>query len=510
MARKLSGSAGHGCSRLVAATALLVAAHASAQQGVKVRTTYATPSTIDNPFVGGRAPSAPTQAPRSTSPRIASAQPIVDIPNRYYSPPAISWRDPAGRWKRQPSSSSAAADQSNEPPFDPFETSSGVAIISDVDEDAATDDAEIESDDVGAPEIAFTDKSAGRPPEPAFESAAESPETCYTAAAKAARYADSLGEISSVIRLCRQGLQYEASIEETSSLRRLAAWSYNRRGEFHAAAGRDEEAMQDFQAAIRYDAKCAPALHNRGITCAQRGQAEAALRDFNRALEADPDLTLAHRNRGELLASLGQTEEAVRDYGQAIGQWPEDAELYKMRGHAFHRLGEFDKATMDLSRAIELAPERAADAYTLRGNVEAERGEFRQALRDYQRALMLDPKWAEAYRSKAWLLATCPDAKVRHSGRALVAARQARNLAGANDYYVLEALAAAYASSGRFDEAIRTQQRAISQAPAWQADQQRQRLALYRKHRPLVNRPTPEVQPASLETTDSSEAQFDE
>jgi tetratricopeptide (TPR) repeat protein len=505
---------------LATAATLIVVTRAPAEDDVKVRTTYAVPPTIDNPFIAGSAPPTPPtppfgQASWAVSPQANSPPGIADIPNRYYSPPGISWRDPAVRWQRGPQVSSAqVAPSSGPPPFDPFETDSGVAIVSDLEEgapvDDPADDPELDAAERGAPEIAFTDKTAGRPPEPAFETEADSSESCHAAAAKAARYADSLGEISSVIRLCRQGLQYETSREETASLRRLAAWAYNRRGEFHAAAGREAEATKDFQAAIRYDPQCASALHNRAITYAQHGQAEAALRDFDRALEANPGLAIAHRNRGELLASLGRTEEAVPDYGQAIVQWPNDAELYKMRGHAFHRLGDFEKATIDLTRAIELAPEQAADAYTLRGNVQAERGDFREALRDYQRALKADRTWAEAYRSKAWLLATCPDAKVRHPGRALVAARQAQKLTGPDDCYVLEALAAAYASNGKFDEAIRIQQRAVAQSPRGFADQPREHLALYRKRRPLVNRATPEVQPASHESTASSGSQSDD
>src|SRR3972149_413920 len=160
----------------------------------------------------------------------------------------------------------------------------------------------------------------------------------------------------------------------------------------------------------------------------------------------------------------GRTEEAVADYNRAIAQLPEDAELRMMRGHAMHRLGRYQPAIDDLDRAIELAPEDP-DAYTHRGNVRAELRDFDRAIDDLQQALSLDEEFSDAYRSLAWLLATCPDPRFRDPQQALVAAQRAAQLAPPGDPFVYEALAAAHANAGRFDEAVRFQQEAIAIAP---------------------------------------------
>jgi hypothetical protein len=64
----------------------------------------------------------------------------------------------------------------------------------------------------------------------------------------------------------------------------------------------------------------------------------------------------------------------------------------------------------------------------------------------------------------AWVLATAPDASIRDGIKAVEFAQQAVELSGGNDPKFLRTLAAAYAESGRFSEAITTAQQAMMTA----------------------------------------------
>jgi tetratricopeptide (TPR) repeat protein len=315
-------------------------------------------------------------------------------------------------------------------------------------------------------------------------------------AQRLAQRAESIEDLSSIANLCQRGLAEGPPAELAGPLRRLAAWAHNRRGELLIDEGRQQEAIRDFRDAISLDPNCSLAIHNRAVTLAQHNETAAALRDFNRVIELNPGLAIAYRNRAELLAMLGRIDEALRDYTRAIEGQPDNAELYRARGSAWHRAGDFEQALADLNRAIELAPD--ADGFTQRGNVAAERGEFDRAIDDFRRALAIDPKWAEAYRSLAWLHATCVDPQYRDPDQALAAARRAAELSP-NDSFVLEALAAAYASAGTFDEAVRVQQQAIAAAGADFAEPLRQRLALYQQGQPFLS-DSKAVRAASHET----------
>lgn len=324
------------------------------------------------------------------------------------------------------------------------------------------------------------------------------PQDWLARAQQAAGTADTPAELSALVVLCRQGIAADMPRDQRQSLRELAAWALNRRGELASVAGRNEAALDDFQAAISLDPDCWLALHNRAVSYAQQNRTIEALQDFNRVIELNPGLAMAYRNRGELLGSLGRTEEAVHDYTQAIAQLPGDADLYVMRGHAWHRLGRYDRALADLDQSIKLHPVQPG-AYTNRGNVHAERGDYGEAIADFRHALQLDPNWVEAYRSLAWLLATCPDPTVCDPQQAVAAARRAAALAPPDDCYVLDALAAAYASAGQFATAVKYQQQALTAGPDDFVPSLRDRLELYQQHQPYRNAAPSGVQPAAYE-----------
>ena len=87
----------------------------------------------------------------------------------------------------------------------------------------------------------------------------------------------------------------------------------------------------------------------------------------------------------------------------------------------------------------------------------------------------------------AWLLATAPESTLRNTVEALALARRAMQVVGADHPAVLDTLAAAYASDGRFPLAIETARRAAARARALpefepRAAQIEQRLRLYMAH----------------------------
>jgi tetratricopeptide (TPR) repeat protein len=327
----------------------------------------------------------------------------------------------------------------------------------------------------------------------------------YNTAQQSAGSAKSLEDLAEVIEQCRHGLAGLPAGELADSLRSLAAWAHNRRGEILSDAGQSRDALTEYNQAIELDPNCWLALHNRAITSAEQGQAEAALRDLNRVVVLNPGLAAAYRNRGELLAALGRTDEAVDDYGRALAQLPGDARLYDMRGHALHRLGRYEEAIRDFDQSIGL-DSRNAEAYVHRGNVFAEQGDYSRALDDLERALLLDKRNCDAYRSVAWLMATCPDPQFLDAEQALAAAKVAAKLSPPNDPFVLDALAAAHATAGEFERAIRYQQEAIAVAPESFVPQFSARLDLYRLQKPFRNnaiaaaRSKRNIRQASLET----------
>ena len=106
----------------------------------------------------------------------------------------------------------------------------------------------------------------------------------------------------------------------------------------------------------------------------------------------------------------------------------------------------------------------------------------------FDRAIALQPDWPDALNDLAWLLATTQRVELRNAARAVVLAEHACQVTGRRRPDMLDTLAAAYAGTGRFAEAVRTAESAIQLARATGHEalvqEVAQRLRLYRASRP--------------------------
>ncbi|MBW1684428.1 MAG: hypothetical protein JRS35_05125 [Deltaproteobacteria bacterium] len=120
-----------------------------------------------------------------------------------------------------------------------------------------------------------------------------------------------------------------------------------------------------------------------------------------------------------------------------------------------------------------------------------ERGEVAAAVAHWRESARLKPRFLVVTNNLAWLLATTPDPGQRDPAGAIELAERALRLTR-DDAAVIDTLAAAYASAGRFAEAAQAAQRAHSLASqageAALAAEIGRRLALYRRGLPYVER----------------------
>ena len=106
----------------------------------------------------------------------------------------------------------------------------------------------------------------------------------------------------------------------------------------------------------------------------------------------------------------------------------------------------------------------------------------------FRRVLEVRPDWPPSLAGLAWLLATYPDPAVRDAVEAVALAERAAEVTNHEEVGALDVLAAAYASAGRFDQAVTTARAALELASA--RDQEslaagiRQRLQTYLRYRP--------------------------
>jgi tetratricopeptide (TPR) repeat protein len=122
---------------------------------------------------------------------------------------------------------------------------------------------------------------------------------------------------------------------------------------------------------------------------------QEAVNDFDRAIKANPKMIDAYFNRGIAYEKLGKTENAVRDYTKVIKLDAGMNEAYINRGLLYRKQKKFDAAIKDFDKAIDLRPDFAF-AYLYRADTYFEMNDLAKAKKDYERVLQYLPNYIRA------------------------------------------------------------------------------------------------------------------
>jgi cytochrome c-type biogenesis protein CcmH/NrfG len=151
-----------------------------------------------------------------------------------------------------------------------------------------------------------------------------------------------------------------------------------------------------------------------------------------------------------------------------------------------------EEAVAHCRTTLQINP-RSPNALGILAAIANGRGDATAAIAFWRRRLELQPDHVETLGLLAWDLATHPDAAVRKGTEAVALAHHAVQLSGARDPAVLDVLAAAYAETGRFPDAVATAGKALELAREqknWAlADVLRARMLVYRSGQPCRQTP---------------------
>ena len=218
--------------------------------------------------------------------------------------------------------------------------------------------------------------------------------------------------------------------------------------------------------------------------------------------------------RGVEAIDAGDQPRAVELLSASIRLAPAEATYWVNRGIAWYRREDFDAAIADLTHAIQLAPaDKHARAYRgyaylavgqpqlalddlslypcengddalvayYRGIAREEVFAWERAAEDFRLAYRLDETLHAAAIMLARLQACCPHALVRDGVKAIANAERICALEGWNNWHSLSILAAAYAETGDFANAIEYAQQAHDLAPDEEQPERRRRLEQYER-----------------------------
>ena len=204
-------------------------------------------------------------------------------------------------------------------------------------------------------------------------------------------------------------------------------------------------------------------------------------------LSVTPNNDGGHVAFASSLFAEGKTEEAIAHMRAAMQIRPGLAGVY---GEAPISLTEkqLDTGILFWSNRIDEQP-GDINAHNNLGVLLVQKHQARAAIAQWEQSLALNPNDGNAQSNLAWMLATAPDDSLRDGARAVTLAESALQLAGGVSPILHRTLAAAYAESGRFADAIETASRgrrlAEREGNRLLADELATNISRYQQHLPL-------------------------
>jgi tetratricopeptide (TPR) repeat protein len=243
-----------------------------------------------------------------------------------------------------------------------------------------------------------------------------------------------------------------------------SAEAYLERGVYHYRLKEPHDALTDLDHAWELGSRSIYIPLVRGSIHVDRKQVDDAIKSFHEAIAIDPKSFDANLMLGSAQMLRGQHAGAIQTFSRAIKLEPEKGGGYGGRAMAYMSLGQRQAALDDLNHAIRFDQMRA-DLFRDRGQVYAMEGHWNQALADMDMAIRLDPNDVEAHVSRAWVLATCSEPKLRDGAKAVESATRACELTQWKSPRPLATLAAAFAEKGDYGGAVQMQRKAIEVTP---------------------------------------------
>jgi len=119
--------------------------------------------------------------------------------------------------------------------------------------------------------------------------------------------------------------------------------------------------------------------------------------------------------------------------------------------------------------------------------------DYIKAAADFGQAILLNPGSPEACNNLAWLRATCPEASLRDGKEAVELATRACDQTGYKIQSLVDTLAAAYAETDDFENAVKYEKLSLGLISATPQNRpaMEERLALYEHRKPFRQKPNP-------------------
>jgi tetratricopeptide (TPR) repeat protein len=236
-----------------------------------------------------------------------------------------------------------------------------------------------------------------------------------------------------------------------------------------ATEGQVEEGMAQYRQALAFNPNNAYACYGLGVASGAKEDWGGAIVQLRKALEIKPDFAEARRSLGKALLRQGDFDGALACLRHGANATAGSAAGWSELGDGFLRENNLEEAIACYRQELKTNP-RSAEACANLGLACFQKGAAKEAVDAWQQSLSIKPEQPNVENNLAWVLATSVDGSLRNGAKAVVLAEGANQTSGGSNEFVLHTLAAAYAETGRYGEALTTSRRARELAAAQKND----------------------------------------
>lgn len=166
---------------------------------------------------------------------------------------------------------------------------------------------------------------------------------------------------------------------------------YYQRGNSYLVLKKFDEAVNDFQAAIKENSQHLGAYLATADAYAQAGKPDKAKEQYDATVKAFSDNPLVYNNRGMFLQHQGKLNEAIEDYTKALELNGNYFYAATNRAVCLHQQGQLQAAENDFTLSLKINPRQPA-VHALRAALRMAQGRVDEAVADSRAAVQLDPK----------------------------------------------------------------------------------------------------------------------
>jgi type IV pilus biogenesis/stability protein PilW len=170
--------------------------------------------------------------------------------------------------------------------------------------------------------------------------------------------------------------------------------------------GKPQDALKEYDEALRYDPELAEAHMGKGVVLELGfNKLDEAEVEYRKAIQLKPGLAEAHNNLGQLLARTGRLEEAVKEFDAAssIMLYREPWVARCNKGQALWRMGKKEEGLAELRTCLNFQP-KYCQGWRELGRIQLADGQAKEAVGSFEQYARTCDKVADAHQLLAQAL----------------------------------------------------------------------------------------------------------